>query len=394
MTGVQTCALPISWKKGSVKADTEYILTDEAGRRIPVQSFVSAYWPDGSVKWSRHSAKIERNTADLFLCTTEKTEIEQSLAKELPDQFVIEGKRVHACVPKTGSLILKDLCTDGRVTAESGRLTLLLEEREEEAGCVVTKQVPYLGVIKEAALEENGSEKAVICLHGVHRAEQGEGKNIREILPFVLRLTFYKESENIHITHTFLYDGDEQRDFLKGLGIRFQCPLKGEVYNHHVKIASEYGCFHESMKLLLAWRPRIPLDLYERQMAGQNLDLDQMEEQLAKDIRQAFDNMPTWSNYHICQDSAEHYAIRKRTGYEKCCYLDCQHGGRAAGCAAVAGEDGGIAVALRDFWQKYPSGIWMDRIDTECAEVTVWLWTPDAEAMDYRHYDVTGYSQS
>ncbi len=382
------------WKKGSVKADTEYILTDEAGRRIPVQSFVSAYWPDGSVKWSRHSAKIERNTADLFLCTTEKTEIEQSLAKELPDQFVIEGKRVHACVPKTGSLILKDLCTDGRVTAESGRLTLLLEEREEEAGCVVTKQVSYLGVIKEAALEENGSEKAVICLHGVHRAEQGEGKNIREILPFVLRLTFYKESENIHITHTFLYDGDEQRDFLKGLGIRFQCPLKGEVYNHHVKIASEYGCFHESMKLLLAWRPRIPLDLYERQMAGQNLDLDQMEEQLAKDIRQAFDNMPTWSNYHICQDSAEHYAIRKRTGYEKCCYLDCQHGGRAAGCAAVAGEDGGIAVALRDFWQKYPSGIWMDRIDTECAEVTVWLWTPDAEAMDYRHYDVTGYSQS
>ena len=72
---------------------------------------------------------------------------------------------------------------------------------------MVTKQVPYLGVIKEAALEENGSEKAVICLRGVHRAEQGEGKNIREILPFVLRLTFYKENENVHI-----YMKDRWRD--------------------------------------------------------------------------------------------------------------------------------------------------------------------------------------
>ena len=142
------------------------------------------------------------------------------------------------------------------------------------------------------------------------------------------------------------------------------------------------------------WRPKIPAELYETQIAGKKLELSSMDQELQNNVKQAFGNMPTWSNYHICQDSAEHFSVKKRTGQEECCYLDCIHGNRAVGAAAVAGEEGGIAVALRDFWQKYPSGIWIDRVDTGCAEVTVWLWTPEAEAMDYRHYDVTGYSQS
>lgn len=401
------------WKKGCVKPEDGYSLTDEQGNTIPVQSSVSAYWQDGSVKWSRHTAKLPENLSSVIL----RAENEQgecspcsprgahadvaadfparpcalkaspALVEEQNDGFFINGEQVQAFVPKTGEHIIEKLMTDRRLTAEYGYLTLILEERSEGG---FTRQVPYTGVIKEASAEENGSEKAVICLRGSHRNKESG----REVLPFILRVTFYRESGRVHFTHTFLYDGDENRDFLKGLGVRFVCPLAGGAYNRHVKFASEYGCFHESMKMLLAWRPRVPAELYERQMAGENLILSQMEETLREGVKQAFGNMPTWSNYHICQDSAEHFSIRKRTKYENCCYLDCLHGKRAKGAAAVAGEDGGIAVALRDFWQKYPSGIWIDKADADCAEVTVWLWTPDAEAMDYRHYDITGYSQS
>ncbi len=378
------------WKKGSVKDTASYALTDETGNKIPIQSSISAYWPDGSIKWSRHTAKLPKNISAVVLTAETGIEEKTTFVREEKENFLVEGSHVHAIIPKTGNHIIEKLVTKEKITAEYGCLVAILEERGKEDNCLVTKQVPYIGIIKEAELEENGSEKAVFCLRGAHKNENTG----REVLPFALRLSFYRDSESIHITHSFLYDGDEKKDFLKGLGIHFACPLEGEPYNHHVKFALEHGCFHESMKMLLAWRPKIPAELYETQIAGKKLELSSMDQELQNNVKQAFGNMPTWSNYHICQDSAEHFSVKKRTGQEECCYLDCIHGNRAVGAAAVAGEEGGIAVALRDFWQKYPSGIWIDRVDTGCAEVTVWLWTPEAEAMDYRHYDVTGYSQS
>lgn len=387
-SGYTTWGAP--WKKGCVQSSAGYVLTDEVGTELPVQSTVSAYWPDGSVKWSTHTAKLPESLQAVILRAAEGQSAPASLVKEEQGQFVIRGERVQAVVPKSGNQVLKELRTDGRVTAESGELVLWLEERQEEEGCLLTRQIPYIGTIHEAEVEEDGSEKAVICLRGAHRNE----KTGREVFPYVLRLSFYRDSEKVHITHTFLYDGEEEKDFMKGLGIRFACPLEGDVCNHHVKFATDHGCFHESMKLLLSWRPRVPQEMYVKQMAGENLILADMSEEDRKNVSQAFTTMPSWSNYHLCQDSAEHFAIRKRTPHESCCYLDCLNGNRAAGAAAVAGEKGGMAVAYRDFWQKYPSGIWIDRAESDCASVTVWLWTPDAEAMDYRHYDITGYSQS
>lgn len=382
------------WGKGLVKTQDRFVLEDEMGAELPVQSFVSAYWPDGSVKWSRHTAKISENQVSVTLKAkkeeTDTKKPQQEMVTECEDSFIVKGDRVHAVIPKKGQHVMENLVTDGRLTAAYGELTLILEERGEDDGYAVTKQVPYTGVIKEAVLEEIGSEKAVICLRGMHKNE----KSKREVFPFILRLSFYRECEKVHITHTFLYDGEEQKDFMKGLGIRFVCPLEGEIHNHHVKFATEYGCFHESMKLLLSWRPKVPLELYEKQIAGGNLNLEELDEETRSKAEQAFSNMPGWSNYHLLQDSAEHFMIRKRIAKENCCYLDCLHGKRAAGAAAVAGEQGGMAVAYRNFWQKYPSGIWMDRVDSSQAEVTVWLWSPEAEAMDYRHYEVTGYSQS
>lgn len=44
-------------------------------------------------------------------------------------------------------------------------------------------------------------------------------------------------------------------------------------------------------------------------------------------------------------------------------------------------------MGLHDFWQSYPSSIEITRARTAAATLTAWLWSPDAEPMDLRHYD-------
>ena len=43
---------------------------------------------------------------------------------------------------------------------------------------------------------------------------------------------------------------------------------------------------------------------------------------------------------------------------------------------------------MKDFWQTRADGSWRSsRPRHRTAELTVWLWSPDAPAMDLRHYD-------
>ena len=47
------------WKQGECSADTEYICRDSVGKEVPMQSRITAWWPDGSVKWTAHTADSE-----------------------------------------------------------------------------------------------------------------------------------------------------------------------------------------------------------------------------------------------------------------------------------------------------------------------------------------------
>ena len=39
------------------------------------------------------------------------------------------------------------------------------------------------------------------------------------------------------------------------------------------------------------------------------------------------------------------------------------------------------------FWQSYPSSIEISDARTPVATLTAWLWSPESEPMDLRHYD-------
>src|SRR5882672_1695734 len=45
----------VPWPKGAVSSSTAMRLVDADGRRLEVQTWPLAYWPDGSLKWTGHA---------------------------------------------------------------------------------------------------------------------------------------------------------------------------------------------------------------------------------------------------------------------------------------------------------------------------------------------------
>src|SRR5471030_960972 len=42
----------VPWPRGTVQKDQAFALTGADGKALPAQSWILAYWPDGSIKWT------------------------------------------------------------------------------------------------------------------------------------------------------------------------------------------------------------------------------------------------------------------------------------------------------------------------------------------------------
>ena len=62
--------------------------------------------------------------------------------------------------------------------------------------------------MKAGAFEQSGPLRAVVKITGKHKSVSSD----RAWLPFVVRLYFFAGSDSIRIVHTFIFDGDQQKD--------------------------------------------------------------------------------------------------------------------------------------------------------------------------------------
>ncbi|MEU4240393.1 hypothetical protein [Actinoplanes sp. NPDC026619] len=101
--------------------------------------------------------------------------------------------------------------------------------------------------------------------------------------------------------------------------------------------------------------------------------------------RPACNTSPSGATTHSA--SSPPTASRSRSGPSRGYgWVSVDQGQRASGLAYVGGVTGGFAVGLKDFWQRHPTQLDIRRAHTAEAEVTVWLWSPDAGPMDMRFY--------
>lgn len=366
------------WPEGELLKETELCLVGEDGQKLPVQSWPTAYWPDGSIKWTAHATCASRRLGQQF-----RLKKGNNVSPELPvrvtssgDAFEVSTGMVDYTIPKTGAHIIEVMKRNGRVVGKSARLVGLVQDQVEPDSA--PSVAAFQSYTSNVTVEQEGPVRSVIKVEGGHRFDSG-----REWLPFSLRLYFYAGAESLRISHSFTYDGDDQQDFIRGLGLRFNVVQRDALYDRHVRFAGqENGLWAESPLGLTGLRRDPGLSVRNAQIAGMKTPpLDQWNPQVSERLHW----IPVWNDFSLTQLTANGFAIKKRTkpGHA---WIDSDQGSRSSGVAYLGGVSGGVLFGMRDFWQLHPVQVDIRGAGQEESEATLWFWSPEAPPMDVRFY--------
>ena len=365
----------VAWARGVLRRNTALTVTDGAGRRVPAQSWTTATWPDGSIKWSAHAIPADVAAADLAVTRG------RPLAPARP---VRVGETASAVIVQVGDLRW-EIARSGPALVRSalhgerevlGPVTLVGSVKADPSR---GEAVPFTGEIERVTVEQRGPVRAVIKIEGRHAA--GE----RRWLPFTVRLYAYAGSAALRIVHSFVFDGDAGRDFLSSLGVRAAVPMRGPLHDRHVRIAADTQMFAEGVRPLTGLRRDPGRAFREAQVAGRPVP---PIAQMARPVREAIERIPAWGDFRLEQPGANGWTLAKRTepGHA---WVPADQGRRAPGLAFVGGPEGGAAIGVRYFWQRHPTALHIDGAAGDTAQLTAWLWSPQAPAMDLRPYHGT-----
>ena len=372
--------------KGKLYPENAIRLSGEEGQAILADHWPLAYWPDGSVKWEGFAAVIPAHTGKVSL-EVEKKPARQAVSgikvTEKDGMILVNTGVIRAFISGRNGALIDSLVYD---TVKIGGKIDLICSTQNETFTENTRQLvfnSYTGEVHRVEVERTGKVRALVKLEGVYKALEGE----REWLPFRVRLYFYAGSERVKMVHTFIYNGDAEKDFIRSLGIRSEVPLREALYNRHVAFSgADGGVWSEPVQPLTGRRP-LTLDndrgLQQQQMEGKRIPpYEAFDEQ----GRFLIDNWASWDGYRLSQLNADAFSIRKRAASDRP-WIGTFSGSRSGGYAFAGDVSGGLGVYLHDFWQSYPASLEIEGARSAHATLTAWLWSPEAEAMDLRHYD-------
>ncbi len=385
----------VPWPEGAVQPDAEFELRTSAGRELPVQTWTTAYWPDGSVKWSGLATVADsESTGPLTLSVVEEEQDPEDAGpsdnrvtvEERSKDLRVRTGRLEAYLPLSGADLIDSLVVDGRTVAGSAHLVSIHQSGPGEDVLNPPAREKRISRIDSVSIEQDGPIRAVVRYDGVHQAVDGDG----EWLPFTVRLYFYAGRTPIKMVHSFTYDGRQEQDFVKGLGVQFDVPMREQVHNRHVRFTGkEDGLWAEPVKPLesrqqIRYQDENVYPDQERGTAVPNV------EAFSAPMQGLINDLADWNSYKLVQDSPDGFTIEKRTNPESA-WISAGAGTRASGLAFVGDVSGGLGVGLKNFWQTYPSHLEINDAAKDTARLNLWMWSPEEQAMDLRHYDTEAH---
>ena len=310
--GVDRVAWPVTqgvpFAEGDFPAGASARVVLEDGRAVPTQTLALAMWTPRKkfVKWLLIDFQIDlraSQTRRLFL------ECGPGLEPEKPERAVEirklrDGRLLQV---DTGALQL-DLRTDSADFFGTCRV----REGETWKALIGGEESPYLYITHQDGrrfqsnhffepptidIEDRGPLRASVCIRGRHATAGGKS----HFCPYVLRIHAFAGRGDLRIFHTFIFDGNVERDVLTGVGLYLPVQLGKHV-------TSTFG------------GADVPHELGE---AADGLFLQ------TSDIA------------YVVQRGGDTFA----------------EGGKTLGWAALSGTGGSVIAVLRDLWKEFPKGI-------------------------------------
>jgi hypothetical protein len=367
------------WQRGKHAENTRFALFDGADTPVPLQSWPLAYWPDGSLKWTAHAIPAGQSFGDgPFRIAPGETPAAPATAIKLTEtdaDIAIDTGVIVCRIPRTGVHVIGSISRDDRELLRDGRLVVLRQDRTAPDADGVLNQEAFESTIERIAVEQHGPVRTVIKIEGRHANTTG-----KHWLPFTLRLYFYAGGDALRILHTIVFDGDESRDFIRGVGLRFATILTDPLHDRHIRFAGENdGIFGEAVRGLTGLRRDPGSAARDAQVAGLAVPA------IAPVVSRRLHLIPAFGDWTLLQPNADSFVVRKRTG-DGHGWLDADRGRRASGLGYLGGPSGGVAFGIRNCWQSHPAQLDIRHATDDAADVTLWVWAPDAAPMDLRFY--------
>jgi len=380
----------VPFKRGQVQKNQLFSLTAANGTSLPVQAWPLAYWPDGTLKWVGLATVAGPANPGEFTIKPGASAPTAGRAKvrvaSSDTTYEIDTGRIQARIPKWGAALIDSIVIDGREVARNGRLVCILQTGPDGDPADIQPREQFATKVEKVTMEQSGPVRAVVKIEGKHRGLKSD----REWLPFVVRLYFYAGQESIRMVHTIIYDGDQQKDFIRGLGVVFTVPMREQIQNRHVRFSGEDGGLWAEPIQPMKGRdgrfvadPQTGADVYPRQVQGQRVP---NREQVSARSQGWLADWAIWDDFKLVQPNPDGFSVLKRTNPEST-WLTAGGGRRASGLVFAGDVSGGLAVSLKNFWQSCPASLEVRHARTGEADLFVWMWSPDASGMDMRHYD-------
>ncbi|KAI4862552.1 hypothetical protein F4820DRAFT_18785 [Hypoxylon rubiginosum] len=389
-----TFGLP--WPRGKYQANgTAFAgLGGDGDSQIPLQSWVTAYWPDGSIKWSGHAIGGSETVYDEYRIAASTTVSSNSSSasgltvSDSGEEVSIDTGKLTATFPKSGNVLVSTITTSsGKVVGQNGRLILRSQSGVEEDNGGNTTSInkfKFESSINETTVEfdQDSSIRALVTVRGTHQATSGTHD---DWLQFIVRFYLYADSDAIRIVHTLVFDGKADEDFVSAIGVQFDVPLAGEeLYNRHIRLAGpDGGLLREAVQGITGLRRDPGSAVRTAQFNGEATpDIATWDTRVSSRMQW----IPAWNDYSLTQLSADGFTLKKRTKAGQS-WVKIPGGTQAGGLAYLGGAtQGGLAVALRDFWKRYPTSLDISNAASDVGQITLWLYSPSAEPMDLRPF--------
>ncbi|KAI1137306.1 hypothetical protein F5Y05DRAFT_85438 [Hypoxylon sp. FL0543] len=396
-----TFGLP--WPRGKYPANTT-AFTAQGGSsedEVALQSWVISYWPDESIKWTAHAIGGSEKVYEDYTVTASATNASNTAKKpnessasglnvsDSENEVTINTGKVTAVFPKSGNILLSSIKTSsGKVVGQNGRLILQsqsgAEDDTENSANVSIEKFAFESSIDNATVkyDEDSPVRALVTVRGKHHSTSGVHV---DWLSFILRFYLYANSDAIRVIHTLVFDGKADQDFVTGIGIRFEVPLDGEeLYDRHIRLAGpDGGIFHEAVQGITGLRRDPGEEVRKAQFNGEKTpDVATWATSVSSRLKW----IPSWNDYRLTQLSPDGFTLKKRTKAGQS-WVKIPGGTQSGGLAYLGGAtQGGLAIALRDFWKRYPTGLDISNAASDVGQITLWLYSPSAEPMDLRPF--------